>query len=266
MTTIETTSPLYLHPSDGSNSITVEKLQGSSNYRSWRRSMEIPLGAKRKLGFVTGVVKRDASDTVKQDHWDTCNSMVISWIMFSVSEPIKKYIMFVTDSATIWKQLEQRYTVSNGSRKYKICKDIYETKQQGKLISVYYTEMRALWEELEALNMYPPITTMTPEINAFIGALHQQQEEKKLFQFLNGLDDGYNPRRSQLLIMTPIPKVDSACSCLQQEESQRDIHRPIKEESKVIAMYSKGSEIVCTQCAKLSVPNLDTQGTLAGLW
>ncbi|XP_056687654.1 uncharacterized protein [Spinacia oleracea] len=221
MTTIETTSPLYLHPSDGSNSINIEKLQGSSNYRSWRRSLEISLGAKRKLGFVTGAVKRDSSDAVKQDHWDTCNNM-----------------------------LEQRCTVSNGSRKYKICKDIYETKQQGKLVSEYYTEMRALWEELEALNIYPPITTMTPEINAFISALNQQQEEQKLFQFLNGLDDGYSAQRSQLLMMTPLPTVDSACSCLQQEESQRDIHRPGKEESDAVAMYSKSNDTVCSQCAK----------------
>ncbi|XP_056688057.1 uncharacterized protein [Spinacia oleracea] len=185
MTTIETTSPLYLHPSDGSSSINIEKLQGSSNYMSWRRSFEISLGAKRKHGFVTGVVKQDPSDSVKQDHWDTCNNMVISWIMFNVTGSIKKSIMFVTNSATIWKQLEQRYTMSNGSRKYKICKDIYETKQQG--------------------------------------ALNQQREEQKLFQILNGLDDGYNARRSQLLMMTPLPTVDSACSCLQQEESQRDI-------------------------------------------
>ena len=38
---IDITSPLSLHPSDGSNSISVEKLLGAGNYRSWRRSIEI---------------------------------------------------------------------------------------------------------------------------------------------------------------------------------------------------------------------------------
>lgn len=77
-TIIERSSPLYLHPSDGSASITIEKLLGASNYRSWRRSLEIGLTSKRKLGFVNGDIKRDADNVVKQEAWDTCNSMIIS--------------------------------------------------------------------------------------------------------------------------------------------------------------------------------------------
>lgn len=60
--------------------MSVEKLEGASNYRSWKRSLEIGLASKRKLGFMTGVVKRDVSDPIKQEAWDTCNNMVISWI------------------------------------------------------------------------------------------------------------------------------------------------------------------------------------------
>ncbi|KAL2933752.1 GDSL esterase/lipase EXL2 [Bienertia sinuspersici] len=73
---IDPTSPLYLHPSDGTTSINIEKLQGASNYRPWRRSLEIALASKRKLGFVTGGVKRDENDKVKQECWDTCNNMI----------------------------------------------------------------------------------------------------------------------------------------------------------------------------------------------
>ncbi|KAL2896073.1 Replicase polyprotein 1ab [Bienertia sinuspersici] len=59
---INVTSPLYLHPSDDSKLIVFEVLIGSSNYRSWRRSMEVALASKRKL--------------------------VISWIMGNVSPPL----------------------------------------------------------------------------------------------------------------------------------------------------------------------------------
>lgn len=52
-------NPLYLHPSDGPGTLVVnEKLLGAQNYRSWKRSVEIALSTKRKLGFIRGTVPR----------------------------------------------------------------------------------------------------------------------------------------------------------------------------------------------------------------
>lgn len=81
--------------------------------------------------------------------------------------------------------------MTNGSRKYKISKEIYETKQKRRLISGFYIDMKSPLEELGNLelgnlNSLPPITDVTTEINEFVSALNQQQEEQKLFQFLNG--------------------------------------------------------------------------------
>lgn len=90
----ETTSPLYLHPSDGNTSISVEKLTGTTNYRSWRRSLKNGLASKRKLGFVNGTLKRDPSNSVKQEAWDTCNSMTISWILTMLLNPLKSLLCF----------------------------------------------------------------------------------------------------------------------------------------------------------------------------
>ncbi|KAL2935773.1 Retrovirus-related Pol polyprotein from transposon TNT 1-94 [Bienertia sinuspersici] len=134
-TAIETGNPLYVHPSDGSDSITVEKLQGSSNYRVWKRSMELALTAKRKLGIVTGGVTRDKSDAIKQEAWDTCNGLVISWILRNVNDSIKRSIIFMNSAKDIWKNLEKRFQVNNGARRYQINKMIYETKQNGKSVN-----------------------------------------------------------------------------------------------------------------------------------
>ncbi|KAL2927944.1 Diaminopimelate epimerase [Bienertia sinuspersici] len=99
---MDTNNPLYIHLSDGPTSISVENLTSPIDYKPWHRTIEINLAAKRKVRFVTGVVKRDKSDLVKQEQWVTCNKLVIAWIHKYVSEQIKKSIMYLTTTIEIW--------------------------------------------------------------------------------------------------------------------------------------------------------------------
>lgn len=216
-------NPLFLHPSDNPLSISVAKLQGASDYRSWRRSMEIQLSSKRKIGFVDGTEVRSLTDPIEAIQWDTCNSMVTSWLHNNISDAIKKSVLFITSASEVWKQLEKRFQLTNGSRKYKLSKELFGMKQNGLSVADYYTSLSALWEELDSMNMLPVITTVGADITNMLKVIHTQKEESKLFQFLNGLDDDFGPQRSQLLMMIPLPSVEEACAVIQQEESQRDI-------------------------------------------
>ncbi|GJS84235.1 cysteine-rich receptor-like protein kinase 8 [Tanacetum coccineum] len=162
-------NPLFLHPSDGPSTLCIqEKLTGSQNYRSRRRTFEIWLSTKRKLGFIKGI-------------------------------SIAKSMMFVGTAFEIWQQLEKRFALSNVSRKYKLNRETYDIVQQGHLISDYYTRMKCVWEKLDSMNELSTLVNITPEITAFLAAIHTQKEEQKLFY------------------------VKTACSLLQQEESQRDM-------------------------------------------
>uniref|UniRef100_A0A803LXV2 GAG-pre-integrase domain-containing protein n=1 Tax=Chenopodium quinoa TaxID=63459 RepID=A0A803LXV2_CHEQI len=208
----------YLHPNDGSYSISVDKLTRASDYRSWRRSMEIALTSKKKIGFVLGTVIRStyAADAVKADQWDTCNSMVISWIHACLSDTIKKSVLYVNTARETWVQLEKR-----------------------------------LWEELVSMNAFPVISEMSAEVRTLLNTVARNQEESRLFQFLNGLDDHYGAMRSQMLMLTPLPTVESACSMLQQEESQRDVLIS-KVDTDIFAMYSRQfpakPSVTCSHC------------------
>ncbi|KAL2927268.1 Prostaglandin G/H synthase 2 [Bienertia sinuspersici] len=81
--------------------------------------------------------------------------------------------MFMNTARDMWKSLEQRFQITNGARKYQVCKMIYETKQNGKGVTEYYTEMKILWEELDNMNVYPAITEINPEVAAYLSAKHQ---------------------------------------------------------------------------------------------
>ncbi|GJT80653.1 hypothetical protein Tco_1055000 [Tanacetum coccineum] len=156
---------------------------------AWRRAIKIGLYTKRKLGFIEGIVLRSITDANLSELWDTCNNMVICWIL--------GYVM--------WSQLVKRFALSDGSRKYKLNKDTYAISQSGGLISEYLTKMKCVWEEMDNVNVLPPIN-VTLEISVFLTAL-SQQKEWRLIQFSNGLDEHYGNLRSQLLAVDgPVAK------------------------------------------------------------
>lgn len=155
--------------------------------------MEIQLASKRKLGFVEGTELRSTIDATDAVPWDTCNNMMISWIHKNISDAIKIFVLFINSASAIWKQLEKRFQLSNGSRKYKLSKDLDNLKQNGKPLVEYYTNLSALWDELEAMTDLPTIITTSDEIKALMKAIQVQKNESRLFQFLNGLDENFGP-------------------------------------------------------------------------
>ena len=127
--------------------------------------MEIALATKRKLGLVQGTVPRPNDDHVKSGMWDTCNCMIIAWIQNSVSKSIGKSISFLDSAREILLQLEQRFSLSNESRKYRLNKEIYEVKQNYGPVSEYYTKLRCLWEELESMSQLPKISVVLASLD-----------------------------------------------------------------------------------------------------
>lgn len=247
-------NPLFLHPSDNPLSVSVTKLQGASDYRTWRRSMEIQLSSKRKLGFVDGTEIKSSTDATEAVQWDTCNSMVTSWLHNNISDSIKQSILFITSASEVWSQLEKRFQLTHGSRKYRLSKELFAIKQNGAKIVEYYTSLSSLWAELDAINLLPPVVTVAEDVSALLKAIQTQKEETRLFQFLNGLDESYGPLRSQLLMLNPLPSVEMASASIQQEESQRDLLKnPLSSDVDVSAMYSKttsnlGKPPTCGTC------------------
>ncbi|XP_071719591.1 uncharacterized protein [Rutidosis leptorrhynchoides] len=229
---VSSENPLYLHPSDGPSSLAIqEKLSGTQNYRSWRRSMEIALFSKRKIGFVTSIVPRPVANDNETELWDMCNKMVISWIMSSVVDQITKSIMFIDTATEISNLLEKRFALSNGSRKYKLHKESYSIMS----INEYYTKIKCVWEELDSLNQLPRFNVAALDvINLLLATINLQKEEQHLFQFLNGLDEHFRSLRSQLLLLSPSSSVETACSMKQLEEAQREMFSAIE----TTALYS----------------------------
>ncbi|KAE8667521.1 Protein QUIRKY [Hibiscus syriacus] len=215
-TLLDFNHPLYLHPSDTPGTILIShQLYGPDNYTVWSRSMRIALLAKNKLGFVDGGCCRDDFQSSLQAQWDRCNALVLSWLINSVSKDLSVGIVFASSAAFVWADLKERFDKVDGSRIFFLHRDI-TTMAQGKLsIFAYFSRLKLLWDEYDALVPYSSCTCENAQSSS------QHVSQQRLFQFLMGLNDPYTAIRSQLLFMQPLPSVNNAYSMISQEESHR---------------------------------------------
>ncbi|KAK9671088.1 hypothetical protein RND81_12G006000 [Saponaria officinalis] len=213
--------------------------------------MELALSAKRRLGFVTGKTAKPKEDEDEIEAWMVNNNQVITWILKNVSERIKMVIIYTSTAKGIWDVLEKRYTITNGARKFKLNKETYEISQQGRFIEEYYTQLQMVWDELDNMNTLPTISKITTDVAEYLRAMETQAEEKRLFQFLNGLDKEYGILRSSILLMDPLPTVENAVSLMLQEEVQTG-NLGGNKHHEMSALMSKGEydKDKCTHCGR----------------
>ena len=123
--------------------------------------------------------------------------MVHSWIVNALSPEISNSVIYYSTAHEVWEDLRERFSQSNAPRIFEIQRDIAYLRQEQLSVSTYYTKLKALWDELASYDT----------------AVHgTQQDQKKLMQFLMGLNDSYSAIRGQILLMSPLPSVRQAYS------------------------------------------------------
>lgn len=123
--------------------------------------------------------------------------------------------MYASTTQAMWEKLLERFNKVDGSRVFNLHKEIATLSQGTTSVSNYFSRLKTLWEEFEALTLLP--TCNCPRSKEFV--IHLQK--MKLFQFLMGRNESYNQARGQILLVSPIPIVNQACAMLLSDESQK---------------------------------------------
>ncbi|KAI3707507.1 hypothetical protein L6452_26097 [Arctium lappa] len=132
ITKLDFGDPLYLHPSDTSGaSILSMKLNGTENYKVWSCAMIIALETKNKIGFIDGSVVRSVDNDVLGKQWDRCNSVVLSWILNSISDDLFVSQVFSRVASEVWLELKETYDKIDGSVTFNLHKKINSLSQNG---------------------------------------------------------------------------------------------------------------------------------------
>ncbi|CAA0841724.1 Unknown protein, partial [Striga hermonthica] len=209
--------PLSLHRSDHPGMMLVTTQLNGSNYLHWSRAVKLALRAKSKLGFIYGTIEEPEPNTEEYELFQKVESMVISWLLNSISRDIVEAFIYVKSSKELWDELAERYGESNGPLKYQLRKEIATFAQGTASVTVYYTKLKCLWDEYASL-------VSLPECTCGLGKkMSENDMEIKLMQFLMGLNEVFEPVKNQILLMDPLPTVNKAYSMILKVEKQRPV-------------------------------------------
>ena len=218
-------SPYFLHHSDSPGLVLVSQQLTGENYASWSRAMLIALSVKNKTGFVDGSILRpDGTDLGLLNAWIRNNNIVISWILNSVSKDISASILFSDSAFDIWLDLRDRFQQSNGPRIFQLRRELINHTQNQQSVSVYFTKLKALWEEL---NNFRPVCSCGKCSCEGVKNLNSYFQMEYVMSFLMGLNDSFAQIRAQLLLFDPLPPINKVFSLVSQEERQRSVSSSI---------------------------------------
>ena len=203
-------SPFYIHPSESPSTVIVSPVLTGSNYHSWSRSFKMALVSKNKMGFLNGSIIAPAATDPLHPAWERCNTLIMSWLLNSVSQSIAQSVIYLDHASEIWKDLQERFSQCDLLHIAELQEEVYALKQGSLSITDYFTNLKSLWEELDN---YRPLI----QCNCPAKTYHHQDF---IIRFLKGLDERFSVVRSQVLLMDPLPSVNRIFSMVIQHERQ----------------------------------------------
>ncbi|XP_070053204.1 uncharacterized protein [Nicotiana tomentosiformis] len=172
---------------------------------------------RNKLGLVDGTCSKENFPESMWNHWERVNAIVLSWLMNSVSSGLLGGIIYASSAQAVWNDLHERFDKIDSSRSYNLHKETVTLSQGTASISAYFSKLNDLWKNLKPWFLLLGVDC--PKSRNFV--VHLQK--LKLFQFLMGLNDSYSQATSQILLMSPMPRVNQAYAMVISDESQKSV-------------------------------------------
>ena len=121
-------SPFYVHPSESPSTVLVTPVLTGNNYHSWSRSFKMALVSKNKMGFLNGAIPIPTPTDPLFPSWEHCNTLIMSWLLNSLSSSIAQSVIYFDHAATIWSDLQERFSQGDLLRIAELQEEVYALK------------------------------------------------------------------------------------------------------------------------------------------
>ena len=196
----------------------VSVILNETNYTLWSQLMKMRIGARNKVGYLTGAVAKPALNDPNYDIWITENHRVKSWLIESMSPHLMQRFIRLVTAREIWEAVSKTfYDGSDETRLFELNQKSFSTTQNGRSLSTYYNELVAIFQEIDHRS-----TTQEQSVEGIIH-LHAAMMRLRVHIFLSGLDPEYDQIRGEILRKEPKLDLEAAYACVRRESQQRQV-------------------------------------------
>ncbi|KOM56062.1 hypothetical protein LR48_Vigan10g195400 [Vigna angularis] len=149
--------------------------------------------------------------------WDNEDSLIMTWMWHSMVPEISRNYMFHSSAKEIWDDLQNTFSLKKDfAACYDIESRIFNTKQGSHSVSEYHGILNGLWIELD---QYQTIKMCKTD-----AAAHAEVVERgRIFKFLHGLNQEYDPIRVQILGREKLSSLSEVFFMARGEETRRAV-------------------------------------------
>ncbi|RVW39091.1 Retrovirus-related Pol polyprotein from transposon TNT 1-94 [Vitis vinifera] len=222
---------------EGSN-LEGHKLNGQ-NFIQWAQSVRIFICGKGKEEYLTGAIVQPKEDDPGYRTWKLENSMVMSWLINSMTNGIGENFMYYGTAKEIWDAARETYSnIDNTSATFEIKSILQDLRQGDSTVTEYFNILARYWQQLD---IYEELVWKCPED----GLLYKVIEKECIYKFLLGLNKNLDEVRGRVLSIKLLPSVREVFSEIRREESRQKVMLGTQNSSKNLensALVARGTQ------------------------
>ncbi|CAL1353736.1 unnamed protein product [Linum trigynum] len=221
------TNPFYINPNEAL-SFPI-KLTGTTNYNLWSRTVRVALKSKNKLGFITGSIPIPDPKDASYQSWEQSNTTVYFLILGSLDPSLVNIVSSQDNSKLLWDDLRQHYGQADNISISDLQTVVYTLKQGNKSVNQFYSELKGFLEELVQLLTIPSCECGGEHRDRKVSCVTETtakkyRENEFVTRFITGLNETYGGVKTNLLMMVPLPTMETSFHYAIQHE--RQVSRP----------------------------------------
>lgn len=197
--------------------ITNQKLNGN-NFLPWSRAVELFITGRGKKEYLSEKMAIPTKTDEKYVIWEAENSMIMSWLLGSMTPEVSNTFMLHETAASIWNATKEMYSQKdNLSELYELEAQLKDIKQGDQAVSKYFSTLSQIWQQIDSLEDYQWTCKQDNQLFRSI------KDTRRIFGFLSGLHKDYDAVRGRVLSTKPLPSINAVFSEVRQEESRMKV-------------------------------------------